>query len=152
MTAIPKQGNPVGVRTAKRRGEAQLEWTFTVKDRWDWVETAVWTERMLEALERGVKGGRWHSLMDKVYSMRNLRAAFDHVKGNRGSAGVDHVSVHKFEEQLDEELGKLHESLKAGTYVPQAIKRRWIPKPGTNKERPLGIPTVKSYCTSYSLV
>jgi len=90
VTAIPKQGNPVGVRTAKRRGEAQLEWTFNVKDRWDWVETAVWTERMLEALERGVKGGRWHSLMDKVYSMRNLRGAFDHVKGNRGIAGVDH--------------------------------------------------------------
>ena len=57
VTAIPKQGNPVGVRTAKRRGEAQLEWTFNVKDRWDWVETAVWTERMLEALERGVEGG-----------------------------------------------------------------------------------------------
>jgi RNA-directed DNA polymerase len=47
-----------------------------IRARWAWVEPSVWTERMLAALEQGVKGGRWFSLMDKVYAMPNLRAAF----------------------------------------------------------------------------
>lgn len=135
--------HPVGVREAKRRGETQLEWTFNARDRWGWVEPAVWTERMLEALERGVKGGRWHSLIDKVCAERNLRAAFVRVKRNRGSAGADHVTTEGFEGRLDENLEKLHESLKAGTYRPQVIKRSWIPKPGRKEKRPLGIPTVR---------
>jgi hypothetical protein len=45
---------------------------------------------MLAALENGVKGGRWFSLIDKVYSANNLRSAFAKVKKNRGAAGVDH--------------------------------------------------------------
>jgi RNA-directed DNA polymerase len=98
---------------------------------------------MLEALERGVKGGRWHSLIDKVYSEANLRAAFGRVKRNRGSAGVDHVSVEAFEERLETNLKGLRESLRTGTYRPQAVKRRWIPKPGKREKRPLGIPTVR---------
>jgi RNA-directed DNA polymerase len=43
--------------------------------RWRWVEPAVWTDRMLTALETGVKGGVWFSLMDKVESPRALQAA-----------------------------------------------------------------------------
>ena len=40
---------------------------------WEWVERHVWTERMLEALDKGVKGGVWFSLIDKVYqSLRPL--------------------------------------------------------------------------------
>jgi len=137
------EGNPVEVLVAKRRGDSQLEWSFNVRDRWDWVEPAAWTEPMLATLERGVKGGRWHSLMDKVYAPRNLRAAFERVRRNRGSAGVDHVSVERFGDRLEEELAKLHEDLRLGAYRPQSIKRRWIPKAGTKKKRPLGIPTVR---------
>lgn len=137
------EDHPVGVREAKRRGETQFEWAFNVRDRWDWVEPGVWTERMLEALEGGVKGGKWHSLIDKVCARRNLRAAFNRVKRNRGSAGVDHVSIEQFERRVEENLEKLHESLKAGTYRPQVIKRCWIPKPGRKEKRPLGIPTVR---------
>lgn len=143
MTDRPREEQPVGVRSAKRRGEAQWEWTFDAKDRFDWAEPTVWTERMLEALERGVKGGRWHSLIDKVYSERNLRAAFDRVKRNQGSAGVDHVSVERFEAELDVNLERLREGLGTGTYLPQAIRRCWIPKPGKKEKRPLGIPTVR---------
>ncbi|MEJ2111845.1 MAG: hypothetical protein P8Z37_18440, partial [Acidobacteriota bacterium] len=47
-----------------------------IRDRWDWVEPSVWTERMLTALEKGVKGGKWFSLVDKVYALANLRAGF----------------------------------------------------------------------------
>jgi RNA-directed DNA polymerase len=111
--------------------------------RWAWVEPAVWTFRMLTALERGVKGGTWFSLMDKVYAPDNLRAAFARVKANRGSAGVDHVTVGRFEARLDEELDRLYGALRDGTYRPQAIRRAWIPKPGSRERRPLGIPTVR---------
>ena len=46
-----------------------------VRARWAWTEPSVWTDRMLTALETGVKGDVWFSLMDKVYSRRNLEAA-----------------------------------------------------------------------------
>jgi RNA-directed DNA polymerase len=98
---------------------------------------------MLTALERGVKGGQWFSLIDKVYAPRNLRAAFAHVKANRGSAGVDHVTIAQVEAHLDEELDRLCGSLRDETYRPQAIRRAWIPKLGSHEKRPLGIPTVR---------
>jgi RNA-directed DNA polymerase len=98
---------------------------------------------MLTALERGTKGGTWFSLIDKVYAPDNLRAAFARVKANRGSAGVDHVTVERFEAHLAEELDRLYWSLRDGTYRPQAIRRAWIPKPGSREKRPLGIPTVR---------
>ena len=44
--------------------------------RWAWVAPEVWTARMLTALEQGVKGGRWYTLMDKVVALPTLRAAF----------------------------------------------------------------------------
>ncbi len=110
---------------------------------WNWTESSVWNERMLEALEKGVQGGVWYSLNDKVTKPANLLAAFSRVKANRGSAGVDNVTIEMFGEHLEEELERLGEQLKAGTYTPQAIKRVNIPKPGSQQTRPLGIPTVR---------
>ena len=88
---------------------------------------------MLKALETGVKGGVWFSLMDKIYSLRNLKAALAKVKVKRGAAGVDHITVEQFERHLDKELEQLHEGLKRGH----------IDKPGSREKRPLGIPTVR---------
>jgi RNA-directed DNA polymerase len=98
---------------------------------------------MLTALEEGVKGGKWFSLMDKVYSEENLKAAYERVRGNRGSAGVDHESIKGFEKRLDDNLEELRTKLREGTYHPQAVRRVMIPKPGTKEGRPLGIPTVR---------
>jgi len=98
---------------------------------------------MLTALKNGVKGGRWYSLMDKIYSMSNLRSAFAAVKANKGSPGIDHETIEMYEARLDENLGRVAESLRTGAYRPQAIQRVWIPKPGTSEKRPLGIPTVR---------
>jgi len=103
----------------------------------------MWTDRMLTALETGVKGGRWYSLMDKVSALPTLRSAFARVKANRGSAGVDHVTIVKFEARLEANLTWLHEALRDGTYRPQAIRRVWVPKPGRTERRPLGVPTVR---------
>jgi len=114
-----------------------------IRARWAWVEPSVWTDRMLAALQRGVKGGIWFSLIDKVYSASNLRSAFAKVKKNRGAAGVDHQTIAMFESRLDENLRHLAESLRTGAYRPSAIRRVYIPKPGTKEHRPLGIPTVR---------
>ena len=114
-----------------------------IRARWAWVEAEVWTERMLTALEQGVLGGKWFSLMDKVYALRSLRRAFERVKANGGAAGVDHVTVEEFERHLEANLAKLSRTLQDGSYRPQAIRRVWIPKPGSKEKRPLGIPTVR---------
>lgn len=114
-----------------------------IRDRWSWVEPNVWTDRMLTALEEGVKGDKWYSLFDKVYSPGNLRAAFTKVKANKGKAGVDRQTIAMFEGRLEENLERLAESLRDGSFRPQAIKRVWIPKPGKSEKRPLGIPTIR---------
>lgn len=51
---------------------------------------------MLTALESGVKGGKWYSLIDKVSSLRNLESGFAQVKRNKGSAGVDRVTIRMY--------------------------------------------------------
>jgi hypothetical protein len=78
-----------------------------VRARWAWTAPEVWTERMLTALEQGVRGGRWYTLMDKVYTLPTLRAAFARVKANRGAAGVDHVTVAMYEARLEANLTAL---------------------------------------------
>lgn len=98
---------------------------------------------MLSALERGVKGGRWFALIDKVWAPRNLRAAFQRVPANGGAAGVDHQTVAKYARNLDANLERLSEELRQDLYRPQAIRRVWIPQPGSREQRPLGIPTVR---------
>jgi RNA-directed DNA polymerase len=113
-----------------------------ILDRWSWVEPTVWTERMLRALEQGVKGGKWFSLIDKVHKEGTLMSAYSRVAANQG-AGVDHVTVTMFERHLEENLKKLSEDLRSGRYRPQQIRRHYIPKPGTKETRPLGIPTVR---------
>lgn len=113
-----------------------------VRARWAWAEPAVWTDRMLAALERGVKGDVWFSLMDKVFAERNLASAFARVARNKGGSGVDGVSVAAFGKRVDSELSRLRQQLREDEYTPQAIRRAYIPK-GDGKRRPLGIPTVR---------
>jgi Retron-type reverse transcriptase len=98
---------------------------------------------MLTALEEGVKGGIWFSLIDKVYKPRNLRAAFAKVKANQGAAGVDHQTIERFEADLETNLNKVAQQLAEGNYCPQAVRRQWIAKLGSKEKRPLGIPTVR---------
>ncbi|MFT6909979.1 MAG: RNA-directed DNA polymerase [Oleiphilaceae bacterium] len=109
---------------------------------WSWVEASVWTDRMLAALGNGVRGGKWHSLIDKVYALQTLRAAWKRVASNRGAAGIDRVSIKFFETNAEYHLNSLGEELRSGNYKPLPIRRVHIPK-GKGKTRPLGIATVK---------
>jgi RNA-directed DNA polymerase len=115
----------------------------SIRDRWPWVEPAVWTERMLTALEQGVKGGVWFSLIDKVNATATLKAAWAKVQANRGAAGIDKQSIAMFARQADMHLQQLREQLRQGTYQPQPVRRVWIDKPGSTEKRPLGIPAVR---------
>ena len=109
---------------------------------WSWVEASVWTDRMVSALENGVKGGRWYSLMDKVLAPDTLDAAWDKVQANKGAAGVDGQSIARFDARTELYLTELSAALREGSYRPQPIRRVEIPK-GDGKTRPLGIPVVK---------
>ncbi len=111
---------------------------------WAWTEPSVWTNPMLATLENNnVRGGKWHSLIDKVYCEANLMSAYREVAANKGSAGVDHVTIEDFTAQLYKNIDKLEVQLQTKTYRPQAIRRVAIPKPGSKETRPLGIPTVR---------
>jgi len=114
-----------------------------VRARWAWAEAAVWTDRMLTALEEGVKGDKWFRLIDKVYAERNLLAGYRKVAANKGAPGVDHITVEEYGRNLEMNVSRASKALIEGTYVPQAIRRVFIPKPGSNEQRPLGIPTVQ---------
>jgi RNA-directed DNA polymerase len=109
---------------------------------WSWVEASVWNERMLAALDNGVKGGKWFSLIDKVYRAATLQAAWRRVATNAGAAGVDGQSVERFAAAAATYLEELKQALESGTYQPQPVKRVEIPK-GPGQMRPLGIPAVK---------
>jgi len=107
---------------------------------------------MLTTLEQGVRGGRWHTLIDKVYAPLNLFAASASVIGNRGAAGVDHQTVAEFLANRAANLDRLYEALRTDSYRPQAVRRVWIPKPGSKEQRPLGVPTVRDRVVQTALL
>ena len=84
-----------------------------------------------------------HSLIDKVYRQENVLMAWERVKENGGSGGVDRQSVAGFEAQREQQLGRLCEELRDDEYQPQPVRQVPIPKAGQPGEyRTLGIPTV----------
>jgi RNA-directed DNA polymerase len=99
---------------------------------------------MLTALENGVKGGAWFSLIDKVYAETTLFAAARRMTADpTKAAGVDHITPEHYERNLLENVRQLADELREGIYRPRAVRRCWIPKPGSKEKRPLGIPTVR---------
>jgi RNA-directed DNA polymerase len=144
VTHRDEEERPAAVPEAKQAGE--------VRARWAWTEPCVWTERMLTALETGVKGGVWFSLIDKVSAPRVLRWAFAEVANNGGAAGVDHQTIAMYEQRLEQHTEYLARTLKAGSYQPAAVRRVMIPKPGSKEQRPLGIPTVRDRVVQKALL
>jgi RNA-directed DNA polymerase len=129
------EDRPATVPLAQQAGEIPAEWR--------WVKPCAWTIRMLTALITGVKGQKWFRLIDKVFAERNLWTAFQQVAEKKGAAGADRVTVAQFEKQLPDSIWELSDQLRAGTYRPQAVRRVYIPKPGSTEQRPLGIPAVR---------
>lgn len=137
MKAITCENESAAVSVmTKQAGETRT-------DQWGWVERTVWTDRMLEALDKGVKGGVWFSLIDKVHRPKVLSSAWQQVRGKGRAVGSDHQSLKQFEEHLETNLAKLEAELRTGTYRPRPIRRTYINKPGSKAKRPLGIPAVR---------
>ncbi len=140
----PAETPPAAVPLAQQAGETTRLWACA--------KPCVWTVRMLTALLKGVEGGKWFRLFDKIFSERNLLAAFQQVASKKGAPGVDHVTVDEFLRRMPGNLRRLSDALKTDTFHPQAIRRVHIPKPGTNETRPLGIPTVRDRTVQAAIV
>lgn len=119
-----------------------------------WAQHVVWTDRMLSTLmENKVRGGKWHTLIDKVYAPLNLYAAACKVTEKKKGAGVDSQSCEAFAEHLLVETRNLSEEIRTQSYRPSAVRRVHIPKPGKpNETRPLGIPTVRDRVVQKAIV
>jgi len=89
-----------------------------IPQRWDWTEASVWTERMLETLERGIKGGKWFSLMDKVWKMENLQSALKRVVQNKGAAGVDGQKAEQYLRKAPSGWNKCRHAEKRAIHAP----------------------------------
>lgn len=82
------------------------------------------------------------NMMEEVVARRNMQAALNQVRANKGSPGVDGMSVDGLPDYLEAHWPEFKGQLLAGTYQPQVIKRVEIPKPGGQERRKLGIPCV----------
>ena len=88
---------------------------------------------------------RKYSKVDTVmYALNenNLKASAKRIAGNK-AVGIDNITKQEYISNIDENIRKLIESMKKMAYKPKAVKRVYIPKPGTDKKRPLGIPEIE---------
>jgi RNA-directed DNA polymerase len=106
---------------------------------------------MLATLERGIKGGQWYSLIDKVWKMENLQSAVQNVTRNKRPRTPDGQRCRRYAEQGERRLLRLQEELRSGEYQPRPVRRVWIPKLGSKELRPLGIPTVEDRVVQMAL-
>lgn len=98
-----------------------------------------------------MKGGKWFSLVDKVYSSENLRESWEKVRSNGGVAGVDRQGVEAYEKEAGKNLVELEKIPREGSYRAKPVKRVWIPKTGSKEKRPSGIPVVTGLITQTAM-
>jgi len=99
---------------------------------------------MLATLERGITGGKWFSLMDKVWKMENLQRAVQKVAEDKSPKKPDGRRCRQYAEQSAQRLPALQRNIRNREYQPKPAKRVWIPKPGSKELRPLGIAPVEN--------
>src|SRR5258706_15994565 len=75
-----------------------------------------------------------HSLIDKAYKRKNLEMAWEKVKANRGSGGVDGQNLEAFEAQLNQQSKRLQREMKEDTYQPLPVRQHQIRK----RDKPAG--------------
>jgi len=97
-------------------------------------------EREMSGSDLLIDGRR---LFEELCKTEWLAAGFRRVKKNKGSPGIDGVTIAEFESRLDEELSRLEQELEGWTYKPSPVRRVEIPKPGGKGIRLLGVPTVR---------
>jgi RNA-directed DNA polymerase len=106
---------------------------------------------MLATLERGITGGKWYSLDDKVWKMENLQRAVEKVAAGKSPKQTDGRKCRRYAEQGAQRLPQLQQMLKEGRYEPKPAQRVWIPKLGSKELRPLGVPPVENRVVEMAL-
>ena len=96
-----------------------------VPPQWEWTEASVWTERMLATLERGIKGGKWFSLIDKVWKMENLQSAVDKVAKNKSAKKPDGRRCRRYLEQSPQRLPWVQATTPCA--MKKAVRSPWNP-------------------------
>ena len=81
-------------------------------------------------------------LLSRILSRENMLAALKRVESNKGAAGIDQMDVRSLRPFLKDRWPEVREEILEGNYFPRAVRRVWIPKPGSKEKRELGIPTV----------
>ena len=113
-----------------------------------------WTPAMVQAIKSNREAKkRWYLLIDKVGMRKNLRAAWELVAANKGSAGLSGETIEDYSKGLDQRLDSLSARVTKGHYHPLPIRRTYIPKTdGSGKMRPLGIPEVEDRIVQTAVV
>lgn len=139
----------VGNAEKQRVGPGRLDSSLRERPNTRAEETVEQRTSRTSRKRRGKK--KVHSLIDKVFSQKNLERAWEKVQKNRGSAGIDEVTIAVFELRKGYYLDLLHRKLRDGTYRPHPVKRVEIPK-ADGGVRKLGIPTVLDRVCQQALV
>jgi len=131
------------------RGAWQMPLDFAREDEWALKAKLFRTEPTDPALndQPALDMSPEDALMELIVSPHNLRRAWRQVKGNRGAPGPDGMTIAEFEDWAHENWATVRQQLLDGTYQPQPVRRKTIPKPGGKGDRLLGIPTVKGKST-----
>jgi len=124
-----------------KRQKNQLVLAFMAEDMGEAQRTAGEGTESLAAKRGTESPAIGEQLMEEVCQRENCRQALARVKANKGSAGVDGMTVHELADFLKQHWPVIREQLLSGTYEPQPVKRVEIPKPDGGV-RKLGIPTV----------
>ena len=134
-----------------RRQTIQLELAFLAQDTGEAPRAAQEGTELLAANRSAESPGIGAQLMEAVCEWTNIQQAVKRVKANKGSAGVDGMTVQHLPAHLKQHWPAIRAHLEAGTYVPQPVKRVKIPKPDGGW-RPLGIPTVLDRCIQQAIL
>src|SRR6201998_4707538 len=117
------------------------------ESRSDAPKTAVQGTETLMATRKSESLAGTERLMEEVCELENCKQALQRVKANKGSPGVDGMTVDELPEYLKQHELEIGEQLRNGTYQPKPVRRVEIPKPDGQGVRKLGIPTVNANCT-----
>ena len=124
-----------------KRQKSQLQLAFMAESRDESPKSAMAGAETFMAESRAESPAKAETLMEEILDPENLREALKRVKANKGSAGIDRMTVKEMSDYLKEHWPKIREQVLSGTYKPQPVLRVEIPKPDGGV-RKLGIPVV----------